>query len=246
MAKDEDKIILDWTSFLPHQPQNIRRYEPWYNMGADYNTNAKSYYDFLARFPALFNAIQNMEQRLLNRDVLVADTASVDLTKTGDWLGNCDSGCLVYDNEIKLKADVKLSKITKDYIMDSGLNILQQVYNCPNAITIESDGLFAPDYEKLILDMADEINKNHNNITNLQKSLGDLTNVVNKQGAFINKLISNLADKGVWSGGQDGDFAEGMGIAGGNINLFGGTVDGSSWIRTNNGRTENDITAGIS
>jgi hypothetical protein len=34
-------------------------------------------------------------------------------------------------------------------------------------------------------------------------------------------------------------------IATGNINLFGGTVDGNAFIRTNNGKTENDLAGGI-
>lgn len=59
------------------------------------------------------------------------------------------------------------------------------------------------------------------------------------------KLISNLEKSGAWAGGLKGDFKEGRNIATGNINIFGGTPDGNSFIRTNNGSTENDLSGGI-
>lgn len=59
------------------------------------------------------------------------------------------------------------------------------------------------------------------------------------------KLISNLENSGAWSGGLKGGFKEGRNIATGNINIFGGTPDGASFIRTNSGQTENDLAGGI-
>lgn len=61
----------------------------------------------------------------------------------------------------------------------------------------------------------------------------------------LTKLISNLEKSGAWAGGLKGDFKEGRNIATGNINIFGGTPDGNSFIRTNNGSTENDLSGGI-
>lgn len=59
------------------------------------------------------------------------------------------------------------------------------------------------------------------------------------------KLINNLEGSGAWSGGLAGSLNSGRNLATGNINLFGGTADGSSFIRTNNGQTENDLAGGI-
>lgn len=59
------------------------------------------------------------------------------------------------------------------------------------------------------------------------------------------KLINNLENSGAWSGGLAGNLNSGRNLATGNINLFGGTADGSSFIRTNNGQTENDLAGGI-
>ena len=59
------------------------------------------------------------------------------------------------------------------------------------------------------------------------------------------KLINNLEGSGAWSGGLPGGLNNGRNLATGNINLFGGTADGSSFIRTNNGQTENDLAGGV-
>lgn len=61
----------------------------------------------------------------------------------------------------------------------------------------------------------------------------------------VTKLIYNLENSGAWSGGLKGGFKEGRNIATGNINIFGGTPDGASFIRTNSGQTENDLAGGI-
>jgi hypothetical protein len=61
----------------------------------------------------------------------------------------------------------------------------------------------------------------------------------------LNKIINNLTASGAWTGGLDGDFVPNRNIATGNINLFGGTPDGDAFIRTNNGRTENDLAGGV-
>jgi hypothetical protein len=66
-----------------------------------------------------------------------------------------------------------------------------------------------------------------------------------KLKATLQKIIDNLQASGAWQGGLDGDFVPNRNIATGNINLFGGATDGSSFIRTNNGSTENDLAGGI-
>lgn len=65
--------------------------------------------------------------------------------------------------------------------------------------------------------------------------------------AFI-KVLQNLESSGAWSHtGADilsGGFVSNRNIATGNINIFGGTPDGNSFIRTNDGRTDNDLAGG--
>lgn len=67
--------------------------------------------------------------------------------------------------------------------------------------------------------------------------------------AALEKILNNLKNSGAWNQTGDtiyeGDFNSGRNLATGNINLFGGSTDGSSFIRTNNGSTENDLAGGI-
>ena len=94
-----------------------------------------------------------------------------------------------------------------------------------NSVTLPAQGVSTQDFNSL----KDEYNK--------------------LKGAFTN-LLQNLKDSGAWNqtGATifDGSLKSGRNIATGNINLFGGTTDGKSFIRTNSGSTENDLAGGIS
>lgn len=79
----------------------------------------------------------------------------------------------------------------------------------------------------------------------LQRQIQDQANKNNDLKDTLTKIISNLEKSGAWAGGLKGNFKEGRNIATGNINIFGGTPDGNSFIRTNNGSTENDLSGGI-
>jgi len=79
----------------------------------------------------------------------------------------------------------------------------------------------------------------------LQRQIQDQATKNNDLKDTLTKLISNLEKSGAWAGGLKGNFKDGRNIATGNINIFGGTPDGNSFIRTNNGSTENDLSGGI-
>ena len=91
-----------------------------------------------------------------------------------------------------------------------------------------------------------------NRVAKLEKDLQDkyneLLNKNNKNEERITALewqlqqiVNNLKSSGAMN--SNGTMAHN--IAYGTINVFGGSTDGGSYIRSNNGRTENDITAGI-
>ena len=71
----------------------------------------------------------------------------------------------------------------------------------------------------------------------------------NKLKGALEKLLTDLKGSGAWrqtgSTVFEGELYPNRHVATGNINLFGGAVDGSSFIRTNNGSTENDLAGGI-
>lgn len=60
----------------------------------------------------------------------------------------------------------------------------------------------------------------------------------------LTTIIESLKESGAWEGDLDGYFVQGRNIATGNINIFGGTPDGHSFIRTNSVQTENDLAGG--
>ena len=71
----------------------------------------------------------------------------------------------------------------------------------------------------------------------------------NKLKDALEKLLTDLKGSGAWrqtgSTVFEGELYPNRHVATGNINLFGGATDGSSFIRTNNGSTENDLAGGI-
>lgn len=119
---------------LSHWFGDKRHFRPWYDDNADYNTNAKSYYDYIAyRIKQLDYIIQAIN-KLLDHNLQVEDTNTVDLEKIGDWLNK--------DDIETLKAYVKISK--------QGLNATQAM----------EDGIYTkdltPEIEKIRADLEKE------------------------------------------------------------------------------------------
>lgn len=259
------------------------QYEPWYDDRKDYNTNAPSYYDYLAHRNYNHHLIVDLLNRVARRNVTVTDTASVDLTKTNDWIS--EDKCNNYHDIIDLKADVKLSKKT-DTVTIGNYSQNQKTFTFPNAIKIYEDGLYARDTTEVLTNLYDynkllndKINKE---IQDRQEADNNLDNKINQEikdrndedtkikqlindkvreltekitsandenarlKATLAKIIDNLRDSGAWNGEiYGGSFAPNRHIATGNINIFGGTPDGESFIRTNNTSTENDLAGGV-
>lgn len=90
-----------------------------------------------------------------------------------------------------------------------------------------------------------------NSVTIPQPNLNGYVTVTqyNELKDALVKLLEDLKGSGAWSQTGDnilkGSLAYNRHIATGNINLFGGSVDGDSFIRTNSNRTENDLAGGI-
>ena len=154
-------------------------WQPWYDDRKDYNTNAPSYYDYLARFNYFLRVITDFINQLARRNINVKDTSTVDLTKTGDWTSQ---------DIIEIKADVKVSTNTN------------QLY--PNAIKVLTDGLYVSDFTNEIaklkqkdIDLQNQITKLNEKDTDLQNQINLISKDVVKQGkdiTSINKMIESL------------------------------------------------------
>jgi hypothetical protein len=72
----------------------------------------------------------------------------------------------------------------------------------------------------------------------------------NKLKGALENILINLRASGAWrqTGSTifEGNLYSGRNIATGNINIFSGSTDGGTYIRTNNGLTENDLAGGVS
>lgn len=130
------------------------------------------------------------------------------------------------DDWFNKKADIYYNKIIKPYIDAEIAKVNKKI----------------ADLEKKV---DDEVKRLDGRIDALNERIEDLENANTGLQNALRKIIENLEGSGAWTGGLTGGFNQGRNIATGNINLFGGTPDGNSFIRTNNGSTENDLSGGI-
>lgn len=81
-----------------------RHFRPWYDDDTDYNTNAKSYYDYIAYRTRQLDYIIDAINKALSRGLQVSSTNTIDFEKLGEWLNK--------DDIETLKAFVKISNQT--------------------------------------------------------------------------------------------------------------------------------------
>jgi hypothetical protein len=102
---------------------------------------------------------------------------------------------------------------------------------------------FNQSWEELKPELTQYVNNTINNYIDNQDSR------IGKMYDDLSLLLTNLKNSGAWTqtGATifDGHMTDGRNIATGNINIFGGSVDGGSYIRTNNGSSENDLAGGV-
>lgn len=134
------------------------------------------------------------------------------------------------DDWFNEKADIYYNKIIKPYIDALNDKLEKEIKKLDDRITKE--------VETLNNRITAENNALKERIEALENANAGLQNA-------LRKIIENLEGSGAWTGGLTGGFNQGRNIATGNINVFGGTPDGNSFIRTNNGSTENDLAGGI-
>lgn len=161
--------------FAPHRPFSLEgHWQPWYDDRRDYNTNAPSYYDYLSNFNGLIKSIVDFVNELAKRDVKTENTSTVELIKATSWLVNDV-------NEIILKANVKLSRVTG------------------NKLVIKDDGLFVG---------TDDLDELKQQVAVLKQRLDTLSNnfttwhsIINKNKDDIAKLTTrvDLLDGGGWA-----------------------------------------------
>lgn len=263
---DENKPYL-----APHYPFTLEgHWQPWYDDRKDYNTNAPTYYDYLANFNHLIKSIVDLLNRVARRNVKVEDTNCIDMTKINDWIDE-GNACHTWHDDIILKADVILSTYQRAIHFDG------KDYKLLNAISCLNTGLYASDYLPILEALKDKLNKEIQDridgdeeltnkieqvknelqqaINNLRQEFNEYKNSnnsevnklkqeISKLKSALQKIVNNLYEGGNATSSDINNFEINNHIASGNINLYGGTPDGQTLIRTHKGQAENDVTVG--
>lgn len=157
---------------------------PIYDDQADYNTNSKSYYDFLARWNKYLKWLTMLVNRLMRRNISVKDTTTIDFTKEGDWLNNGNCRPNNYNDVITLSAKVIFSKKTKK---DTFLTTEPKEQTIKNGSVEETDGVWSPDY-------GDVLHSLDNTINNIIDSLTKDGQVVSIQNIYTGTTGGGLQE----------------------------------------------------
>lgn len=257
--------------YAPHRPFSLEgHWQPWYDDRRDYNINAPSYYDYLSNFNHLIKSIVDLLNRVARRNVKVEDTNCIDMTKINDWIDEGNE-CHTWHDDIILKADVILSTYQRVTQFDGKQYNLLNAISCLNTglyasdylpllealkdklnkeiqDRIEGDNLLNQKIENVKNDLTQAINnlrqefneyKNSNN-----SEVNKLKQEISQLKAALQKIVNNLYEGGNATSSDINNFEINNHIASGNINLYGGTTDGQSLIRTHKGQAENDVTIG--
>lgn len=159
-----------WPKYLPFSFEG--HYQPWYDDRRDYNTNAPTYYDYLAHQKFLSNEAIDLINRNARRNFYVTDTNSIDLTKNGDWVDN-ENPCTskewqptqreryYYDDIVEIVADLKVSKNKVD------VTIAGMTQTCPNVLRVLNDGAYVPDYSAFIADLRNRVSSSEGEINRI-------------------------------------------------------------------------------
>ena len=150
------------------------------------------------------------------------------------------------------KADKYYERVIKPYIDEQIRNLKEKIERDLQALETRINEKIEAEKQERIREinnlkekLEQEKEARQRDKEDLQRQIQDQATKNNDLNDTLTKLISNLEKSGAWAGGLKGNFKEGRNIATGNINIFGGTPDGNSFIRTNNGSTENDLSGGI-
>lgn len=170
------------------------------------------------------------------------------------------------DDWFNKKADIYYNKIIKPYIDSEIAKVEKKIAELDKKLDAEVarldkrindlDSKLEQEIKKLddritkeVKTLNDRITEENNALKEQIQTLKNEIQTLKEKGTAtdeaLHKIIANLEQSGAWSGGLAGGFKEGRNLATGNINVFGGTPDGNSFIRTNNGSTENDLSGGI-
>nr|DAX64972.1 MAG TPA: tail fiber protein [Caudoviricetes sp.] len=167
-------------------------YQPWYDDRRDYNTNAPSYYDYLANTNRYLDKLTWLTNRVARRNINVQSTNAIRYTKEFDWIYEGKERGINWHDIINLKCELVLSKLVKRFQYQQ-LDGRYKDLEGPNSLVIENDGLYNPDVTNYLLELNKDVRALNTKIDNLKADI--LRAVDEKTKEFerrIDEKINNI------------------------------------------------------
>jgi hypothetical protein len=167
-------------------------YQPWYDDRRDYNTNALSYYDYLANTNRYLDKLTWLTNRVARRNINVQSTNAIHYTKEFDWIDENKERGINWHDVINLKCELVLSKLVKR-LQYQQLDGQYKDLESPNSLIIENDGLYNPDVTNYLLELNKDVRALNTKIDNLKADI--LRAVDEKTKEFerrIDEKINNI------------------------------------------------------
>lgn len=156
-------------------------YQPWYDDRRDYNTNAPSYYDYLANTNRFLDKLTWLTNRVARRNINVQSTNAIKYTKEYDWIDEGKERGINWHDIINLKCELVLSKLVKR-LQYQQLDGQYKDLESPNSLLIENDGLYNPDVTNYLLELNKDLRALNTKIDNLKE---DILRAVDEKIAHI-------------------------------------------------------------
>lgn len=167
-------------------------YQPWYDDRRDYNTNAPSYYDYLANTNRYLDKLTWLTNRVARRNINVQSTNAIHYTKEFDWIDEGKERGINWHDIVNLKCELVLSKLVKRFQYQQ-LDGRYKDLESPNSLVIENDGLYNPDVTNYLLELNKDVRALNTKIDNLKADI--LRAVDEKTKEFerrIDEKINNI------------------------------------------------------
>jgi hypothetical protein len=167
-------------------------YQPWYDDRRDYNTNAPSYYDYLANTNRYLDKLTWLTNRVARRNINVQSTNAIKYTKEYDWIDEGKERGINWHDIINLKCELVLSKLVKR-LQYQQLDGTYKDLESPNSLVIENDGLYNPDVTNYLIELNKDVRALNTKIENLKADI--LRAVDEKTKEFerrIDEKINNI------------------------------------------------------
>ena len=177
----------------------FKPYQPWYDDKRDYNTNAPSYYDYLANSVNLEKVQTEAINDLLVRDVDFLDSDEIHVDKLTDW-HNDDPN---HQNKTSFKAHVITSPKTLTYRLDN------VDYQASNALKVLDSGLYTPDFSQVISQQTARLNETSTTAKRAETKADNAQKGVDSINSELPSIKSNITSL---QSGKQNKLTAGYGI----------------------------------